>query len=456
MHRQQPSGMRAFVIVWFGQIVSLLGSAMTGFGLPIWAYAKTGQATPLALTIFFGTLPLIIISPLAGALVDRSSRKLMMMISDLASGVVTIVLLLLLAAGRLEIWHLYVAAAVSSVFHAFQWPAFSSGIALMLPKKQLGRANGMMELAGSASGIFAPVLAGALMGLLGVEKGLPVIMLIDVATFAFAVVALLFVHIPQPAVTAEGREGSGTIWKESAYGFRYILKRPSLLGLQLVFMVGNLFSALAFPVMVPMILARSGSNTAVLGTVESVAAAGGVVGGLVMSAWGGPKRRVHGVLGGWILSGLLWNIPMGIARGFPGWAVASFLGVCLIPVVNGCNQAIWQSKVAPDVQGRVFSARRMIAWSLSTLATAVAGPLADRVFEPAMQSGGALASLFGGLVGTGPGAGMGLMFVIGGLGSVLAGVGGYLSRAVRDAETILPDYQMTAEPAAVPVSPEAS
>lgn len=438
--RTRPAGMTAFLIIWVGQVISLLGTSMTGFGLPIWAYAKTGEATPLALTQFFFGLPLLLISPLAGALVDRSSRKLMMMISDLAAGVVTIIQLLLLATGHLQIWHLYVAASISGIFQAFQWPAFSSGIALMLPKEQLGRANGLMELAGSASGIFAPTLAGAMLGLMGIQRGLPVIMLIDIVTFVFAICALLFVYVPQPAVTQAGLEGRGSIWQESLYGFRYILKRRSLLGLQLVFMVGNLFSALGFAVMVPMLLARTSSNTVILGTVESAAAIGGVVGGLVMGAWGGPKRRVHGVLLGWILSGLLLDFPLGVGQSLPVWAVAMFLGMFIVPIVNGSNQAIWQSKVAPDVQGRVFSVRRMIAWSLSTLSLAVAGPLADRVFEPAMQSGGALAPIFGRLVGIGPGAGMGLMFILGAFGSVIAGLGGYLVRVVRDAETILPDY----------------
>lgn len=439
--QDRPKGMLAFSIVWFGQLVSLLGSAMTGFGMTIWAYQQTGQATPLALVGFFWVAPLIVISPLAGALVDRSNRKLMMMISDLAAGVVTIVQLILLTSGRLEIWHLYVAAAISGTFQAFQWPAFSAGIALMLPKEHLGRANGMMGLAESASGILAPVLAGALLGFIGLEG----IMVIDIVTFAFAVGTLLFVHVPQPQVTQEGLEGRGSLWKESGYGFRYILARPSLLGLQLVFMFANFFSTLALAVHSPMILARSGSNSVILGTAQSAAAVGGILGGVVMSAWGGTRRKVHGVLLGWTLFGLLGMVPMGIGQTLRVWAVAGFVGHFIGPIINASNQSIWQAKVAPDVQGRVFSVRRMIAWSLSTLSMLLAGPLADRVFEPAMSEGGRLAQTFGGWVGTGPGAGMGLMFIFCGVATAMVGAGGYLFRAVRDAETILPDYQQPAE-----------
>ena len=436
----RPAGMRAFTIVWAGQILSLLGTAMTEFGLTIWAYQKTGQATPLALIGFFFVFPLILVSPMAGAIIDRSNRKLMMIVSDLAAGIVTIAQFILLATGHLQIWHLYVAAAIVGTFQAFHWPAFSAGITLMLPKAQLGRANGMMELAGSSSGIFAPVLAGALIPLIRLSG----IMIIDIVSFSFAIGALLFVHVPQPQVTEAGRQGQGSLWKESGYGFRYILQRPSLLGLQLVFMVGNLFSNLAFPVMAAMILARTDSNTLVYGTVQSAAAIGGVVGGLAMGAWGGTKRKVHGVLAGWILFSLLGMIPMGIGRNLQVWAVASFVGMLLSPIINASNQAIWQAKVAPDVQGRVFSVRRMIAWSLSTLAMLAAGPLADRVFEPAMREGGKLAPVFGGLVGTGPGAGMGLLFILAGLGGALAGLSGYFVRRIRDAELILPDYDESA------------
>lgn len=435
---EQPRlpGMRAFFVVWAGQIISLLGTAMTEFGLTIWAYEKTGKATPLALIGFFFVFPLIALSPFAGAIIDRSNRKLMMMLSDLVAGIVTIAQFILLATGRLEIWHLYVAAVIIGASQAFQWPAFSAGITLMLPKEHLGRANGMMELAGSASGVFAPLAAGALLPLIKLQG----IMIIDIVSFAFAVGALLLVHVPQPQVTEAGRQGQGSLWKESGYGFRYILARPSLLGLQLVFMVGNFFSGLAWPVMAAMILARTDSNTILFGTMMSAGAIGGIVGGAVMGAWGGPKRRVHGVLAGWVVASLLGMAPLGIGQTLQVWVVANFIGGFVSPIINGSNQAIWQAKVAPDVQGRVFSVRRMIAWSLSTLATLAAGPLADRVLEPAMQPGGSLASTFGGLVGTGPGAGMGLLFVLGALGGTLAGLGGYLFPQIRDAEAILPDY----------------
>lgn len=438
---EQPTGMVGFTIVWIGQLVSLLGTSMTNFALTIWAFDQTGRATDLALIGFFFMVPLLIMSPFAGAIVDRSDRKFMMMVSDLASGVVTIIVLILYASGNLQVWHLYITAAISGTFQTFQWPAYSAAISTMLPKQQYARANGMISLAESGSGIFAPVLAGALLSFLG----LMAVFIIDIVTFVFAIGALLLVHIPQPKQTAAGEESRGSIWKESAYGFRYILARPSLLGLQLVFLVCNFLNGLGFTVFAPMILARTNSNEIVFGAVQSAGAVGGVVGGLLMSAWGGPKRLVHGVLLGWFLAAALGAIPLGIGRTFPIWLVAMFCLAIFTPIINGSNQAIWQAKVAPDVQGRVFAIRRLIAWVTAPLAALIAGPLADVVMEPAMQPGGALAPTFSWLVGTGPGAGMALMIVFSGALIMAAALSAYLFPAVRNAEDLLPDHEEMAE-----------
>ncbi|MDD2695827.1 MAG: MFS transporter [Anaerolineales bacterium] len=436
MPNSRPSGMFGFTIVWLGQIVSLLGTNMTGFGVTIWAYELTGSATALALVGFFFVTPMLLFSPIAGAIVDRHDRKLMMMLSDLASGLATILILVLYLAGKLQIWHLYLTGAIQGTFQTFQWPAYSAAITTMLSKEHYGRANGMMSLAESGSGIFAPLLAGALLGFIGLGG----ILAIDVITFVIAIGALLTVHVPNPPRTEEGRQGEGSLLREAAYGFHYILARPSLLGLQIVFLLGNFFLGVSFAVQAPMILASTGNNELIFGSVNSVGAIGGVVGGVVMSAWGGPKRRVHGVLAGWALAGLLGTTLMGLGRSLPVWAVASFIGAFLTPVINGSNQAIWQAKVAPDVQGRVFSIRRLIAWFVNPISMLIAGPLADYLLEPAMRSGGWLSGSLGWLVGTGPGRGIALIFVITGLIGAVIGLGGYLFHTVRNAESLLPDY----------------
>lgn len=432
----RPTGMMAFTIVWAGQLVSLLGTTMTGFALAYWAYITTGAATALALVGFFAFAPTMLVSPIAGALVDRWNRKLMMMLSDLAAISSTVAVLLLYSTGNLQIWHLYITGAFASVFGAFQFPAYSAAVTTMVSKKQYGRASGMLSTAQFASGIFAPILAAALIVTLGIGG----ILLIDVLTFLVAIGALLMVHIPQPVVTEEGLKSRGSIWTESIYGFRYILKRPSLLGLQLVFFSINLVAVFGNTVSTPMILARTGNDPGVLGIVQSTMGIGGVAGSILLSVWGGPKRRVHGVLTGMGL-GMFGMILMGLGRDLYVWPLAAFINLFFIPIVNGSNQAIWQSKVAPDVQGRVFATRAMIAQISVPVAMLLSGPLADYYFEPAMAVGGSLEPFFSSLVGSGPGAGMGLMFVIAGICGVLIGFGGYAFKVVRNVEDIIPDHQ---------------
>jgi MFS family permease len=432
--------MRRFTVVWIGQVTSLLGTAISNFALTLWAYEVTGKATPLALVGFFFTTPMVVLGPFVGVLVDRGNRKLMMMLSDLAAALTTAFVLVLHLSGVLQIWHLYIAAAIMGVFQGFQWPAYSAAITMMLPKEQYARANGMLQLAGSGSHVFAPIVAGALLGPLGVAG----LLIIDLISAAVAIGTLLVVHIPQPLRTEAGREAEGGFWREAAYGFRYILRRPGLLGLQTVFLVGNLFTGLAFAVVAPLILGRTGNDELIFGSVQSMGAIGGVVGGLAMSAWGGPRRRVHGVLLGWFCTCVLGQVVLGLGRTLPVWSAGMFLFSFFAPVINGSNQAIWQAKVAPDVQGRVFTTRRLIAWLVTPLSRLAAGPLVDYVLEPAMGEGGRLVSTFGWLVGEGTGAGIGLLFVFTGLLGALSGLSGYLFPIVRDVERILPDHDAVA------------
>lgn len=436
------SGMRAFTVIWVGQFLSLLGTGMTRFAITLWAWELTGSATALALAAFFSFAPTIVMTPIAGALVDRwhKQRKLVMMISDVTAGLSTVALLLLASAGTLELWHIYAAGAFAAVFGSFQWPAYSAAITTMVDKNNYGRTSAMLSLADAGSGILAPIFGALLYATVKLNG----VMLIDVVTFLFAVGTLAVVHIPVTQNADVSTEGKGSLLTEALYGFRYIAARPSLLGLQLVFFFGNTMSSLAFVLIAPMILSRTGNDETTLSIAMAVAGVGSVIGGIMMSVWGGPKKRVNGVLFGWGISGILGIVVIGLGRGLPLWILGSLGETIGIAPVNASNQAIWQSKVPPELQGRVFSARMLIAQISTPVSTLIAGPLADYVFEPAMMEGGSLAGTFGWLVGTGPGAGMGLMFVIAGLLVTLVAVVGYLTPAVRNVETIIPDHEYAA------------
>ncbi len=431
---RQPSGMKAFITVWIGQIVSVLASSMTHFALTIWMYQQTESATRMGLMQVFFITPFLLMSPIAGVMVDRYNRKLMMMVSDLAAVLATGGIFVLILLGRLEFWHLYISAVLNGIGNTFQWPAYSAAISTMVPKEQLGRANGLMSLMEAGPGVVAPLLAGALLPLIEL-KG---ILLLDILTFLFAVAALLIVRIPAPRISAEGEEARGSMLKEAIFGFRYIFARPSLLGLQLIFFAGNLFAGIGYTVMAPMILARTGQNSLLFGTVQTAGAIGAVAGGVVMSAWGGFKKRVNGVLLGWFASGVFFTL-LGMRFGLPAWIGGAALGASVGPLINASNQAIWQSKVPSDLQGRVFSARRLIAWFTNPISPVIGGVLADYLLEPAFRADTLMARSFGWLVGSGPGAGMGFLLVLCGLLSAAVGIAGYFIPAVRQVEERLPD-----------------
>jgi MFS transporter, DHA3 family, macrolide efflux protein len=439
---KRPTGMAAFNVFWFGQFVSLIGSGMSQFALGIWAWQVTGSATALALITVFATGPALFISPLAGALVDRWPRRTTLIVSDAASAVATLAILLLYVADLLQIWHLYVAAVWVGIFQSLQWPAYSAAITLLMTKEHYGRANGMMGLANAGAIVGAPIFAGVLLGIVGIGG----VLAVDLVTFLIAMVTLLLITIPSLPRTVDPL-AKPSILREALEGFRYILTRPSLIGMQLTFFVSNLLFAFTFGMISPYILARSGDDAQALATTMSAFGVGGVLGGIAMSAWGGPKRRIHGLLGGMALGYLFVGPLTGISQSVWLWAACAFATGALLPIIDGSSQAIWQSKVDPAIQGRVFAVRRMIAQASFPVGLITAATLADRVLEPAMQPGGALAPLFGPLVGVGPGAGMGLMFVVAGSVGILTAAVAYTIPFIRDVETILPDHQHTVEPA---------
>ena len=434
--RKRPEKFSAFILIWIGQFISMTGSYMTSFALGIWAWEKTGSAQALALVGVFTYAPLIVMTPLAGLLADRWNRKWVMMLSDFGAILASMVVFILYTTGNLEIWHIYATTAFASAFQAFQWPAYSASMTLMIDKEHYSRASGFISMIESGSNIAGPILAGALIGILGI-KG---ILLIDLATFLFAIITLLLVIIPQPEVE-KAAYNFKTFCQDVTFGFRYILQRPGLLNLQLVFFGANFMTVFGWAVVNAMVLARTGSNAQILGFVQSFAAVGGLVGAVALMIWGGPKKLYLGVLVGWILNGIFGRFLMGISQSYWLWMGSAFLLAFFMPTVNGSNQAIWQRKVPPDQQGRVFAVRRFIAQITIPISMGLSGWLADHVFEPGFTSAETWGSkAFGWLVGTGPGAGLSLMIAISGVMVALVGIIGLLSPSIRRVEKDLPDF----------------
>ena len=437
--------MKAFFLILFGQFVSLIGSGMTGFALGVWISQRTGSVTRFALIAFCASLPGILISPMAGALIDRYDRRWIMVLSDAGAGVCTLAIGLMLWMGHLEIWHIYIIVAISSAFVAFQWPAHSAAITLLVPNQQLGRASGMVQSAQAAAQIIAPVMAGLLIGIVRVEG----IVLIDFATFLFAVLTLLIVRIPAPPKSQTEETAKSSLWQEALYGWKYIKARPGLMQLLRFFAVTNFLMSMAVVLISPLVL--SFTTAAVLGVVLTVAACGMLAGSVLLSIWGGPKRRLLGILGCSVLQAI-FMIVGGLRPSAVLVAMAAFGFLFANALVTGSSQIIWQTKVASDVQGRVFAARRMIAWSSIPLAYLVAGPLADKVVRPLMDTNGLLAGSVGRVIGAGPGRGIALLLIILGFITLLITLASYFKPRLRMLEDELPDA--LPKEAALPVQAE--
>jgi DHA3 family macrolide efflux protein-like MFS transporter len=439
------TGMRGFYLLWAGQFVSIFASRMTRFAITLWAWDLTGTATGLVLVGVASYVPGVVLSPLAGTLVDRWNRKLVLALSDAGAAFSALMLLILFSTGRTEIWHLYVLGAISGGFGAFQYPAYSAVVTTMVPREQYSRANGMRSVVGSASGIGAPLLAGVLLAVVEIRT----ILLIDLVTFFLALAILLVIVIPAPARSKEGKEASGSLWVEIVGGLRYVLERRSLVAIFLLFTLSNVATGLGFPLQDPMVLAKAANDSVVLGMVHSAGSVGFVAGGLLMSLWSGPRRRIHLINISFVLWGLLGTLVFGTGWAVSVWLIGAFFMAVFNPIINSAYIAILQAKVAPDLQGRIFGLENMVSTVSFPLGQLAAGLLADNVMEPALAPNGGLVPLLGPLTGTGVGAGMGAVIVFGGAVSILTGLAGYLVPSIRQIETLLPDQPGAAMQAVV-------
>ena len=432
---QQNRGMLTFRVIWFGQLVSTLGSGLTGFALGIWVYQSTGSVTSFALSILAYSLPSVFLSPVAGALVDRWNRRWVMIMSDTGAGLSTLAVWLLHSSGRLEIWHVYVATFFISAFTTFQWPAYSAATTMLVPKEQLGRAGGMVQIGEAISQLISPVAAGAMF----LNWGLGGIVLVDFVTFTFAILTLLAIRIPEPERSEEGKTGQGSLMQEMVFGWKFIAERKGLLYLLLYFAAINFAFGMFGPLLTPMMLEMGDAQQ--VGMVSSAIGVGMLLGTIVMSAWGGPKRRVFGVLGSGLWMGFM-IFALGAQPSLTLIAGVGFLLIMVMPIMNGSSQALWQTKTPPDVQGRVFSVRRTIASFTVPISTIIIGPLVDKVFQPMMDEGGALAGSIGRIIGVGPGRGTALAFVIVGLIIVLTTIAAFANPRLRRVDLEIPDAEV--------------
>ncbi|MBW4636039.1 MAG: MFS transporter [Iphinoe sp. HA4291-MV1] len=424
--------MRTFIILWFGQLVSLLGIYVTGYALNFWIFKNTHSATQFALISLFTLLPAIIIAPLAGTLGDRWDKRSIMILSNFGAGLSLLSVALLLFFGRLEIWHIYLATVASNAFSVLQWPAYEATIAQIVPAKHLVRANGMFQLGISISQLIAPALAGFLLVIIEI-KG---VFILNGISFLFCLVMLLLVRLPKLQTTTKAQGLKSLVWRDALVGWNYIRTRPGLFWLLILMCIYHFVEGISIVLSTPMFL--SFTSTAVLGTMLSIAGSGMLLGTALISSWGGGKRRIYTVLGFTLLSGLCM-VLVGLRPDVLLCTVAAFLHFFSLPIIVSARQAIFQSKVLPDVQGRVFAVNRMLINVFLLLSYVVSGPLADNVFNPLLVTNGLLAGSIGKIIGVGPGRGIGLLFIVVGTLMTIVTITSYLSPRLRRVELELPN-----------------
>ena len=425
--------MKIFRIVWLGQLLSLFGSGLTTFALGVWVYQQTGSMTHFALVLFSGSIPGVLLLPVAGLLADRWDRRLTMILSDAGAGLGALALALMFFSGHIEIGWIYVLLIFSSSLATFQRPAYSAAVGQFVAKDDLTRANGMVRTAQAVAQLFAPLLGGVLLSFLRIET----IILIDFFSFGIAVASLLLVRFPPLSDEVDPASGEQGSWfQEMGRGWSYLAARSGLLSLMIFFAAINFSAGFANALIQPLILSFASPRT--LGTILTLAGIGLLAGSVVMSTWGGPKRRVYGIFGSLPLAGA-GLLLAGFQPSIPLVTAGLFLAFFALPFMEGSTSAIVQSKVDPKVQGRVFAVTHVIAGCMAPISYLLAGPLIDFVFEPLMAPGGRLAGTVGALIGVGKGRGMGLLLMLVGVAVLLTTAVGYSISRLRRVEDDLPD-----------------
>jgi MFS family permease len=435
-------GMRTFFTIWFGQLISLLGSQLTGFALGVWVYEQTHSVSMLALVQVAMQVPYVVLSPLAGVLADRWNRRTAMIISDVGAGLSVLAVAVLFITHHLQVWMVIPINLWMASFQTLMWPSFSAATTVLVPKQHYGRASGFTQLGEALPAIAGPAIAGVLYVTIKIGN----MALLDFASYVFAALLMLFfVRIPSPARTVREAREKSSMWQEMRFGWDYIMLRKGLLALLIFYMIFNFLSGVIGPLLVPLILDNWDAST--LGYLSTLMGVGMLVGTVVMSAWGGGKRKIYPLLGFFLLDGLfLMSVCLRVS--IPLLAVCGFGAMFCSPITIACSQAIWQAKVAPEVQGRVFAFRRTIGMSASIVAPLLAAPLADYVFKPAMAPGAALASVLGPIIGVGAGRGIGVLISVVGLIIVATTLVALGIPVLRRVEVDLPDHEPVVETAA--------
>ncbi len=364
-----------FFTIWTGQALSLFGSALVQFALVWWLTQKTGSATTLTTAFLIAMLPQIVLGPFAGALVDRWNRRIIMISADATIALFSLLLAWLFATGRVEVWHIYAIMAIRSLGGAFHFPAMSASTPLMVPGEQLTRVNGLNQTLQGINGLIAPPVGALLLGFFQTQ----VVLLVDVGTAAMAILPLLFIPIPQPERDEESTQTvKPTLFNDIGVALRYIRSWPGLVAILAMALFLN-FLLVPSGALLPLLVTEHFRKGAIeLGFLESAQGFGLIAGGVILSIWGGFKRKIATSITGIIGLGLgIMLVGLAPANLFYLAIAGTVILGFMIPITNGPIGAILQSVIRPDMQGRIMSLVNSAATAISPLGLLLAGPLSD-------------------------------------------------------------------------------
>jgi MFS transporter, DHA3 family, macrolide efflux protein len=426
--------MRGFLTIWVGQLVSLVGSGMTAFALDLWVYQQTNSVTQYALVALFNVIPPILISPIAGALVDKWDRRITIMGSDFLAAILTGLIAVLFFTGNLQVWQIALVTTGISVLGVFQRLALMTSTKLLVEEKHLQSAVGLSQISESIGSLIVPALAGALVLIVKMDG----ILFIDFITYMASLFTLLLVKFPSPnksnsndselAEQPQGWTSLNALIDDLKYGWQYTITHDSIFPLLLYFTAINFLIGIVSLLLVPMVLASF--NSSVAGSMLTIGGIGSLFGSLLLGAFGGAKYRLTKTM----LFGSCLGLFIILAGLYPSElliTIAIFGGMLSFSLVNGISEVLFVSHVPLEVQGRVFGLQGTITASSLPVAYLVTGPLTDWVFEPLMAKNGALASTVGRIIGVGPGRGMALLFIVLGVLQILITLYAYSYRPMR-------------------------
>lgn len=400
---------KKYIVLWLSQSVSGLGSSMTGFALVLWAYGQSHSAMSVSLMSFCNYVPYIICSLFVGNFIDSHKKKTIMLVSDSIAAVGSLAILFILLTGNLAVWNIYVINVIIGVTTAFQQPASAVATVKLVPEDKISNVSGLNSFSNNLIVVFSPMLSAFLFAV----GGLPLILLIDLASFAFAFCILLFfIAIPdQPEKTEHGSPFTGL-----ADGFAFLKKEKGILYIMLTMAVINFFSRLTYEnILSPMILARSSDSSITLGTVNAFMGIGGIVGGIIVSVKKESRRKATAIYVSAALSFLFGDLLMAAGRNVFLWSAAAVAASFPIPFIMANQNTIMYRKIPVDIQGRVFAIRNSIQYCTIPIGIILGGYLADHVFEPFMRQESGFAGVLAKVVGEGAGSGMAVMFLCTGI-----------------------------------------